>query len=223
MSTEPNDAGVPRWAGLAEPTTVLTNVVLSIVAFVLAGRLGIQAAAEGANAAACLAGGIMATGIAAALGAAAHGLDPVTEPALRARCWKAALYASGLISVGTIASVAFFAARGAVRSALVAFAIIKLALFVLVVMRKPEFRVAAIDYGASLAVLLAGACYGLIRWQEPGATLLIAGVAVSLVAGLVQAFRVSPHRWFNHNDLFHVIQIVAMYLFFRGGSLLVDR
>ena len=128
-----------------------------------------------------------------------------------------------MIGVGTITSVGFFAARGAARSALVTFAFIKLVLFLLMVMRKPEFRVAAIDYGAALLVLLVGASYGLIRWHEPGAAWLIGGVLVSLIAGLVQGRRVSPHRWFNHNDLFHVIQIVALYMFFRGGSLLVDR
>ena len=103
------------------------------------------------------------------------------------------------------------------------FAFIKLVLFLLVVMRKPEFRVAAIDYGAGLVVLLVGACYGFARWHEPGAAWLIGGVIVSAIAGLVQGLRVSPHRWFNHNDLYHVIQIVALYMFFRGGSLLVDR
>jgi hypothetical protein len=197
--------------------------VLSIVAFVLAFRLGIQAAADGASAGACIAAGILATSLAAACGAVAHGLDPVTEVELRARFWKAALYGVGLVSVATIASVAFFAARGSARSALLTLALVKLLLFVVVVTRKPQFRVAAIDYGAALAVLLAGACYGLFRWQEPGATWLIGGVGVSLIAGLIQALRVSPHRWFNHNDLYHVIEIVALYMFFRGGSLLVDR
>jgi hypothetical protein len=223
VTTEPNDPGITRWAGLAEPTTVLTNVVLSMVAFVLAGRLGLQAAAEGANAGACLAGAIMAAGLAAAFGAAAHGLDPVTERYLRARFWRAALYVAGLISVATIASAAFFASRGVARTALLTFALIKLLVFVVRVTRKPEFRVVAIDYGAALGVLLLGACYALVRWQAPGTTWMIAGVLVSFVAGLVQAFRVSPNRWFNHNDLYHVIEIVALYLFYRGGVLLVDR
>jgi hypothetical protein len=223
VTPEPNDGGVTRWGGLAEPTTVLTNVVLAIVAFVLAGRLGYQASLEGAAAGACLAGGFIATGVAAAFGATAHGLDPVVDAHLRARFWKGALYTLGLSSVSVIASVAFFTARGTARSAFFTFAFIKFIVFVLVVMRKPEFRVAAVDYGAALAVLLVGACYALIRWHQPGATWLIAGVVVSLIAGLVQAFRVSPHRWFNQNDLFHVIEIVALYFFFRGGSLLVDR
>jgi hypothetical protein len=52
---------------------------------------------------------------------------------------------------------------------------------------------------------------------------LTGGVLVSLVAGLVQARRVGLHRHFNHNDLFHVIQMVGLYLYYRGGALLVDR
>ena len=223
MSSEPNDPALTRWAGLSEPTTVMTNVLLSIVAFIFAGRLGLQASVEGSVAGASLACAFIATAIAAAFGAAAHGIDPITDADLRARLWKGALYAAGLIGVGTVASVSFFAARGTVRSALLAFAVIKLLIFLVIVTRTPAFRIAAIDYGAALAVLLAGACYGLMRWHAPGATWIIAGVVVSLIAGLVQAFRVSPHRWFNHNDLYHVIEIGALYLFFRGGSLLVDR
>lgn len=223
MTTGPNDGGVTRWAGLAEPTTVITNVVLSIAAFAFAARLGLQASVDGVVAGASLAGGFMATGLAAACGAAAHGADPVADADLRARFWKASLYTVGLVGVAVVASVAFFAARGMARSALLAVALIKVLVFVAVVTRKPEFRVAAIDYGAALTILFAGAAYGLMRWRAAGATWLMGGVLVSLVAAGVQARRVAPHRWFNHNDLFHVIEIVALYLFFRGGLLLVDR
>jgi hypothetical protein len=38
----------------------------------------------------------------------------------------------------------------------------------------------------------------------------------------VQITELAPHRRFNHNDLYHVIQIVALYLFHHGGLVLVD-
>ncbi len=72
-------------------------------------------------------------------------------------------------------------------------------------------------------MLLAAALYAMARWHAAGMGWLVAGVAVSLVAVLVQVRRVALHRHFNHNDLYHVIQMVALYLFFRGGALLVDR
>jgi hypothetical protein len=74
-----------------------------------------------------------------------------------------------------------------------------------------------------LAVLLAGAACELARRRAPGMGWLIVGVLVSLVAGVVQAKKLALHRHFNHNDLYHVIQMSALYAFYRGGVLLVDR
>ena len=59
----------------------------------------------------------------------------------------------------TVASVAFFAAQGIARSAILAFAGIKLVVFIVRVARQPEFRIAAADYGVALAILLAGAAF----------------------------------------------------------------
>jgi hypothetical protein len=222
MTTD-SGTSLPRWAGITEPTTVLTNVVLAGLAFVLGARLGYGAAAEGSASGSFLALGLFVTAVAAAFGAAAHGLDPVTDREQRQRCWRAALYATGLVGSATIASVAFFAARGAVRTAILLLAGLKVLAYFVSVARRPEFRVAAADYGSALAVLLAGAMYAMARWRSPGTGWLAAGVGVSLVAMLVQVRRVSPHRYFNHNDLYHVVQMAALYLFYRGGALLVDR
>jgi hypothetical protein len=218
-----DDADLPQWGGIAEPMTVLTDIALAVVAFVLATRLGLHAAAEGIVASSSLAGGLLATGIAAALGAISHGADPRTDADVRKRLWRATLYVSGLVGAASIASVAFFAARGGIRTAILVFAALKLAVYIISIARRPEFWVAAADFGGALTILLAGAVYAMVRWRIVGAPWLIAGVGVSLIAGLVQGRRLALHRHFNHNDLFHVIQIVALYLFYRGGVLLVDR
>ena len=218
-----DSAELPRWGVVTEPMTVATNAVLAVLAFVLAARLAYRSVAVGSAAGGWLAAGLMATAVAAIIGAAAHGTDPASDAALRERFWRGALYATGLIGAASIASVAFFAARGAVRTAILAFAAIKLVAFLIRVARTPEFRVAAVDYGGALAILLAGAAYMAVRHRAPGMSWLIVGVLVSLVAGIVQARRIAMHRHFNHNDLYHVIQMAALYAFYRGGALLVDR
>ena len=76
---------------------------------------------------------------------------------------------------------------------------------------------------ATLTVLLAAALFAIARWRAPGMGWLIAGVAVSVAGVLVQLRHIVFHRHFNHNDLYHVIEMAALYLFFRGGALLVDR
>jgi hypothetical protein len=222
MTTEAGGP-LPRWGGITEPMTVLTNVLLAGLAFVLGVRLAYGAAAVGTASSGALAFSFLATFVAALLGAASHGIDPRVDPEQRARCWRGSLYASGFISAACIASVAFFAARGTTRAAILVFAGVKLIAFLFRLARRPEFRVAAADYGGGLAVLLAGIVYAWVRWRVDAAGWIVAGVLVSLVAGLLQARRVGWHRHFNHNDLFHVIQMIAVYLLYRGGTLLVDR
>ena len=211
-------AELPRWGGVTEPTTVATNVVLAGLAFVFAARLASRSAAESSAAGGWLAVAFLATGLAALIGALAHGTDPARDEALRERFWRGALYATGLIGAATVASAAFFAARGSARTAILALAAIKLGVFLYRVARQPEFRIAAADYGGALAIVLVGAAYEMLRRRAPGMAWLIAGVLVSLVAGIVQARRLALHRHFNHNDLYHVIQIAAMALFYRGLS-----
>jgi len=60
------------------------------------------------------------------------------------------------------------------------------------------------------------------RHREPGSRPILAGVAVSALAAGVQASGLSLHANFNHNDLYHVVQIAATVLFYRGASTIRD-
>ena len=219
-SEEP--APLTEWAGITEPMTVFTNVALGLIAMWLSARLGYTSAAEGKGAGFALAGALMATSVSAFLGAIAHASDPRTDADVRQRFWRLALYATGLIGAATVASVAFFAVRGSARTAVFIAAGLKLLAYWVSVTRKPEFRVAAADYGGALAVLLVAAVYVSWRFGSPASPWLVGGVLVSLVAGVIQARRIGLHRHFNHNDVYHVIQVVALWLFYRGGTLLGD-
>src|SRR5438067_3917169 len=57
---------------------------------------------------------------------------------------------------------------------------------------------------------------GTVKWITAGVLVTIAGLAVQRTG-----FR--SHMDFNHNDIFHVIQIGAFYLLFRGACTLRDR
>jgi hypothetical protein len=52
---------------------------------------------------------------------------------------------------------------------------------------------------------------------------IVAGVVLGLVGLGIQMTRFREHRPFNHNDVFHIVLIVAMFLFFRGARHLLDR
>jgi hypothetical protein len=48
-------------------------------------------------------------------------------------------------------------------------------------------------------------------------------VLVSFLAAGVQFNEIALHQHFNHNDLYHVIQMGGMYLFYRGALVLKDQ
>jgi hypothetical protein len=73
--------------------------------------------------------------------------------------------------------------------------------------------------GLGSGFMISGTMAASLSWADPATGWLFAGLGVSLAGIALMAFRVAPHRHFNHNDTYHAVQIVALYLFYRG----VDR
>src|SRR5206468_1209672 len=69
---------------------------------------------------------------------------------------------------------------------------------------------------------LALAALHLLALDNPATRWILGGVAVSLIAAGIQAGRVALHEHFNHNDLYHVVQIVAMLLYYAGAKRMRD-
>ncbi len=85
-----------------------------------------------------------------------------------------------------------------------------------------EFRIVGYEYATTLLLLLLLA-FDLLWRREAARGFVVAGIFVSLVGGFAQTLRLAPHPHFNHNDVFHVVQMAALWLLFRGGLLLRDR
>ena len=50
---------------------------------------------------------------------------------------------------------------------------------------------------------------------------VLAAIALSIVAALVQQLHLAPAPWFNHNDLYHLIQALGLVAFYRAALRLV--
>jgi hypothetical protein len=178
-----------------EPVTVLTDYALAAVSIVLGWRL-IQRSRFWALA-------FLALGVAALLGSTWHGFWP--DDLL----WKATTLAVGVASFGMVAGSALQTTRGAFQQTLIGFAALKLVIYGLWMLRHDDFIWVVADTAAALLVV--GALY---LWRFNG--WMLAGVAVSVLAGVAQASGLALHEHFNHNDLYHIVQIGAMFLFNRG-------
>jgi hypothetical protein len=156
------------------------------------------------------AGAFLCLAFAALIGGTYHGF-PEFYPGL---LWSATEIFAGLASFLMVVATA--AATGFFPRTIFGLAALKLVIYLDWILEYDEFIGVVIDGGSALlvvAVLHAIKRDAAWRW-------MVGGVAVSVVAAAVQAAHLAPHPQFNHNDLYHVIQIAAMYLFYRGARLL---
>jgi hypothetical protein len=98
-------------------------------------------------------------------------------------------------------------------------ALVQLVAFSLVVLvHSQEFWIALVDNLPAVLFLLIAFGLRFLRQRQPAALLAAEGLALALAAGLLQQLGVGIHKvYFNHNALYHVLQAIALFLFFRGA------
>jgi uncharacterized protein DUF6962 len=148
-----------------------------------------------------------AVAAAALAGGTHHGFPSFHPHAL----WKTTLVAAGAASCAMVIAAAVATRVG--PQLFFWLAVLKLAAYLGWIASHDDFLAVVIDSGSALLVVATlHAIRGDAAWRW-----MIGGVAVAVAAAGVQAMRLAPHPHFNHNDLYHVIQIAAMWLFYRGA------
>jgi hypothetical protein len=182
---------------LSEPVTLLTDYALGAVSAYLGVRL-FRFSRYWALA-------FLALALAAFLGGTWHGL--VQSDLL----WKATLLSVGVASFGMVAGSAKKTLSESASRILSMLAGAKMLVYSGWMLVHDDFIWVIADTASALAIV--GALH---LWKRNG--WMLAGVGVSVAAALAQASGVALHRHFNHNDLYHVIQIAAMLLLYQGLS-----
>jgi len=140
----------------------------------------------------------VALALTALLGGTYHGFSvPV---------WKATVLLAGIISFAMVVGSAIATIGGLPRKIVLAFAAAKLIVYEAWMLSHDAFIYVIVDTGIALAIVAA-------LHRSPW---MLAGVAVSIFAAGVQTSGFDLHPHLNHNDLYHLIQIAAMVLFYRG-------
>ena len=177
-----------------EPITALTDAILAAWTALLGALLFVRA--RGRRAMLLWAGGFAATAASAVAGVGFH-------------AWRTPWL---LVPVATAIATFFFGAAAAeawlrprARRVAVAVLLLELVACVVAAAMSDSFLVVAIDYVPVLAAVL-------VLALRRGAPLIAAGVAVSFAAAAVQQSALPAH-----NDVFHVIQMAAMFLLYRGA------
>lgn len=113
--------------------------------------------------------------------------------------WKATVYSIGLASLFLLMPY------------LRVVAIVIFAVYAIWMTTHDDFVWVIADYGITLLLLTAV----MIVRRSPMSRWVIGSVAVSVVAAIVQQAPIT-----YHNDIYHGIQLVALWLLYRGGTLM---
>ena len=125
--------------------------------------------------------------------------------------WKATTLSAGVASFGMVAGSSYAVFSGQLRAFMLTAALAKLVVYSAWMLSHDAFLYVVIDTGIAFIVV---AALHLWKWNGP----ILTGVAVSIAGAMVQASGFTLHEHFNHNDLYHVIQIAALVLLYRGAK-----
>ncbi len=185
---------------MAEPTTAITDFLMAGVALGLALRIS---------------GYWRFAFFFTCIGALIGGIYHASPSAL---LWKITASSVGIANLFLICAVARVWGRSSHRgrTTLMALAALEFFAYEIWIVFHDEFIYVIADYGSGL--LLTAIVYLLLYRTMPRASRLVLGsIAVAVIAAAVQALRVTIHPRFNHNDLYHMIQIVSLILLYRGA------
>lgn len=165
-----------------------------------------------------------AISLSAFAGGTVHGFALVLGDAARTSLWAAVLGSIGMASLFLVAGAIYtVAADRTTRIRWTGAAGLALAGYAAWIIGRQDFKYIVYGYAAALGAVWLLHIYKAARQGSEGLAWITTGVLVSGAAAAVQISRLSLHPKFNHNDLYHIVQIAALYFLHRAGARLRDR
>ena len=208
---------------VTEASTLVTDLLLSAASLWFAIGLARESRRARQRSIALWATAIFAGAAAALVGGVYHGFGPGLGTTAARILWKGTVCLAGVSSLTSLMGSLTATLPARLRRPLIGLVWVKFAAYILWMAGHNEFRYVVYDQLTAMTAILLLHAYDLYARTGPAGGYIVMGVVVSLLAAILQQAKVDLHRHFNHNDLFHVVQIGANYLFFRGALLLRDR
>ncbi len=208
---------------ITEPMTILTDYILAVFTITLAVFLYRAGRQQRQVSIKLWAAAFVATAIAAIVGGTAHGFALYLGHLSKAIIWKATVISIGIASFFMLAGTIIASVKKPVSRFFLAAALIKFLIYAVWMVFHDEFRFVIYDYAPAMFGVIFLQLYVFVKGQGKSAGWIIAGIFVSFAAAGIQLSGFTIHQHFNHNDLYHVIQIGAIYLLYKGACLLKDK
>lgn len=168
-------------------------------------------------------------GFAALLGGAFHGfIHMKPEYPMLERAWPFTVMCMGMVSFYMLLTIAMeYFPR--FRNIIFLLAYFKVMVFLLLMFGYPKkyfgdfqevsFNLVILDYAPIMLLLLAMNTVEFFKTKSPAAKKMIIGVFLSFAGTLIQMSGFGFHQHFNHNDIYHVVQMFSITFIFKAIQL----
>ena len=212
-----NQARQPHGLLGPEPMTVLTDVLLAAAAVWAGWRIY---AVSHAPTHLYFALSFFLIALGALAGAAIHAVRHTSLVRWVPLLWRITGIAVGL-SVSAMLAGTFYHLLPAEYADILRWTLLGLSiLYAAWIWRSYQFRNVIVFYSICMAFVLGAMGLSYVSTGSEGAKLIAVGILISFAAAAVQRSGFKLARHFNHNDIYHVIQLVGLYFFYRGALLL---
>ncbi len=202
---------------IAGPTTTITDYILAAENVVLAILLIRNGWSTGQTSVKLWGFSFFALAVAAVAGGTYHGFIHSMGPLQSQAVWKITLYSIGVTTFLMLSAVFLVALPHPWRNIFVGLAVLQWIVYSIWMTTHDDFKYVIYSYAPAMLIILATGVAGYYTGSVQGGLWLAGAVLVSFAGALVQQSGLSLHRNFNYNDIYHVIQMIAMLLFYRGG------
>lgn len=207
---------------ISEPMTAATDFVLALCCAIWGTRQLIAGRRARCTSRVFWGIGFLGFAAAALAGGLYHGVRDALSPTFGAGLWRAVVASMAVASAAMLAGATRAFVCTVARPLWFCACAAKLAIVLVLFGGSDDFTAVIVDYGIAQCAMFLLAASAWRRERNASASWILAGVAVSVIAAAIQQSGFAPHRHFDHNDLYHVVQLAGMYLFDRGGRKLVD-
>jgi hypothetical protein len=196
---------------IAEPMTAFTDLLLCLLSLTFGLRL--RGGTSRARSLWSLA--FLASSLGSLTGGLYHALQPTLSPLLLTMLWKTTAIAIGAAGLLLFCGTTQALVPQRIARTLILAASAFYAAYLAWMTTHDEFIYIIAFYGS---LMLATLVICTVRYPiAPRAcALIISGIAISAVAAAVQASHVRLFADFNHNDLYHVIQMISLFVLYRA-------
>jgi small-conductance mechanosensitive channel len=207
---------------IAEPSTLATDYALAVVGAWLGWRLNTLARTAGHRGGRLWSAAFGAMAAGSFFGGTYHGFFTSMRPLAARVVWTTTTILVGFAACLLLSATIVATRRQGGRSWLLPSVWIQFGIYVIWMLRHDDFFYVIVEYGAAMLLIVGLLVSNAAVRRQEWARWTIAGIATSIAAAFVQQSGVDAHQYLNHNDLQHLVQMVGLFLLYRGGARLIE-